>query len=175
MSTNAAAPGEPAGRPGGGWQSRPFLPDVLAGGVFVVLGLAFAIAGSQYDVGSALNMGSGYVPIALGSLLTILGVVIVVASFRGGDPTVLATERAPVPWRRAALLVGAILFFGFFVRGLGLGPSLLVTTFIAALAGHRTGPVKAALIATGLTAMCLVVFVALLQLRLPILGDWLGG
>ena len=81
----------------------------------------------------------------------------------------------PVPWQRMGLIVGAILFFGFTVGGLGLGPSLLVTTFLAALAGHGTRPGRAAVIAIGLTALCLVVFVGLLQLRLPILGDWLGG
>ena len=73
------------------------------------------------------------------------------------------------------LLLGAVMFFGFTVRGLGLGPTLLVTTFVSALAGHDTRVVRALLIAAGLTALCLVVFVALLQLRLPILGDWLGG
>ena len=50
-----------------------------------------------------------------------------------------------------------------------------MTTFIAAMAGHGTSPLKAALTAAGITALCLVVFVALLQLRLPLLGDWLGG
>jgi hypothetical protein len=147
----------------------------MAGGTFVVLGLAFAIGGSRYDVGTALRMGSGYVPIALGAILTLLGLIIVVASFRGVDPTVANADRGDIPWRRMGLLVGAILFFGFTVGGLGLGPSLLVTTFLAALAGHGTRPGRAAVIAIGLTALCLVVFVALLQLRLPILGDWLGG
>lgn len=174
MSTFPAAPGDSAGRLGGG-RSGPSLPDLLAGGTFVVLGLAFAIGGSRYDVGTALRMGSGYVPILLGSILAVLGLVIAVASFRGVDPTVAHTERGPVPWQRMGLLLAAILFFGFTVRGLGLGPSLFVTTFLSALAGHDTKPVRALLIAAGLTGLCLVVFVALLQLRLPILGDWLGG
>ena len=174
MNAPPAAPGETAGRIGGG-RSGPSLPDLMAGGTFVVLGLAFAIGGARYDVGSALSMGSGYVPLMLGGILTVLGVVIVVASFRGVDPTVANAERGPVPWQRMGLLVAAILFFGFTVRGLGLGPSLLVTTFVAALAGHGTKPARAAVIAIGLTALCLGVFVGLLQLRLPILGDWLGG
>lgn len=174
MSTYPAAPGDSAGRFGGG-RSGPSLPDLMAGGTFVVLGLAFAIGGSRYDVGTALRMGSGYVPIALGSILTVLGLVIVVASFRGVDPTVANADRGPVPWQRMGLLLGAVMFFGFTVRGLGLGPTLLVTTFVSALAGHDTRVVRALLIAAGLTALCLVVFVALLQLRLPILGDWLGG
>ena len=174
MSTYPAAPGDSAGRVGGG-RSGPSLPDLMAGGTFVVLGLAFAIGGSRYDVGTALRMGSGYVPIALGSILTVLGLVIVVASFRGVDPTVANADRGPVPWQRMGLLLGAVLFFGFTVRGLGLGPSLFVTVFVSALADHDTRLVRALLIAAGLTALCLVVFVALLQLRLPILGDWLGG
>ena len=173
MSTSPAAPGDDAGRLGG--RSGPSLPDLMACATFVVLGLAFAIGGSQYDVGTALRMGSGYVPIALGGILTVLGLVIVAASFRGVDPTVANADRGPVPWQRMGLLVGAILFFGFTVGGLGLGPSLLVTTFLAALAGHGTRPGRAIVIAIGLTALCLVVFVALLQLRLPILGDWFGG
>jgi hypothetical protein len=174
MSTTPEGSGDRAGRLGGE-RSGPSLPDLMAGATFVVLGLAFAIGGSQYDVGTALRMGSGYVPIALGGLLTVLGLVIVVASFRGVDPTVANADRGPIPWQRMALLVGAIMFFGFTVGGLGLGPSLLVTTFLAALAGHGTRPGRAAVIAIGLTALCLGVFVFALQLRLPILGDWLGG
>ncbi len=174
MSTVPAASGDSAGRLG---EERPgpSRPDLMAGATFVVLGLAFAIGGSRYDVGTALRMGSGYVPLLLGGILTVLGLIIVAASFRGVDPAVADAGRGPIPWQRMGLLLGSILFFGFTVGGLGLGPSLFVTTFLAALAGHGTKPVKALLIAAGLTALCLVVFVALLQLRLPILGDWLGG
>ena len=53
---------------GAGHRPAPFRPDLCAGAAFVVLGLAFAIGGSRYDVGSALRMGSGYVPLALGGL-----------------------------------------------------------------------------------------------------------
>jgi hypothetical protein len=148
---------------GVGHRPAPFRPDLLAGGTFIVLGLAFAIGGARYDVGSALRMGSGYVPLALGCILVLLGLIVVAMAFRGGDPAIRDVERAPVPWRRGGLLVAAILFFGFFVSGLGLGPTLFVTTFIAALT------------AAGITALCLVVFVVLLQLRLPVLGEWLGG
>ncbi|HYJ27492.1 MAG TPA: tripartite tricarboxylate transporter TctB family protein [Nocardioides sp.] len=160
---------------GAGHRPAPFRPDLLAGSTFILFGLAFAIGGSRYDVGSALRMGSGYVPLALGSLLVVLGLLIMVMAFRGGDPAIRDVVRPPVPWRRGGLLVAAILFFGFFVSGLGLGPTLFVTTFIAAMAGHGTSPLKAALTAAGITALCLVVFVALLQLRLPVLGEWLGG
>ena len=84
-------------------------------------------------------------------------------------------EPGPVPWLRGGLLVGAIMVFGLTVDGLGLGVSLFLTTFLAALAGHRNTVVKALVIAVGLTVLCLVVFVALLQLRLPVFGEWVGG
>ena len=164
-------------RAGSAGRTGPYVPDLLAGGVFVLLGLAFAIGGSRYDVGSALRMGSGYVPLLLGGILTLLGVLIAAQAFIGGDEEarkLADEERGPVPWSRAALLVAGVVFFGATVRGLGLAPSLLVTTFLAALAGHGTGVVRALVIATGLTVLCLLVFVTLLQLRLPLLGPWLG-
>ena len=173
MSAHPAAPGSSAGRLGG--RSGPSLPDLLAGTTFVILGLAFAIGGSRYDVGTALRMGSGYVPLALGSILTVLGLVIVVASFRGVDPTVANADRGPIPWQRMGLLLASVMIFGLLVPGLGLGPTVLVTTFVAALAGHDTKPVRALVIAIGLTAVCLGIFIGLLQLKVPILGEWLGG
>lgn len=143
-----------------------------------MLGLAFSIGGARYDVGSALRMGPGYVPLLLGGILTVLGLVIVALGFLGGDEQARALadqERRPIPWVPAALLLAGVLFFGATVRGLGLAPALFVTTFLAALAGHRTGVVRALVTAAGLTVLCLVVFVSLLQLRLPLLGSWLGG
>ena len=156
---------------------RLAVPDLLAGGTFIALGVAFALGGSRYEMGSALKMGPGYVPVALGGILTVLGVVIAVQAFRGGDPHVRETEdeRGPVPWVRGGMLVAAVVFFGAAVRGLGLAPTLFVTTFIAALAGHRNGPLRALIIAGCLTALSLGIFVGLLQLRLPLFGDWLGG
>jgi len=156
---------------------RPAIPDLLAGGTFIALGLAFALGGSRYEMGSALKMGPGYVPVVLGGILTVLGAVIAVQAFRGGDPHVRETkdERGPVPWVRGGMLVAAIVFFGATIEGLGLAPTLFVTTFVAALAGHRVGPLKALAISVGLTALSVGIFVGLLQLRLPLFGDWLGG
>jgi hypothetical protein len=71
--------------------------------------------------------------------------------------------------------VASIVFFGATVRGLGLAPTLFVTALLAALAGRRPGVVRALVTAAALTVLCLLVFVGLLQLRLPLLGPWLGG
>ncbi len=157
--------------------------DLLAGATFVALGAAFAVGGARYEIGSAFRMGPGYVPLVLGGLLVALGLAIVgagvLARLRPGSAVTemeaLHEEPGPIPWVRGGLLVAAIVLFGLTVRGLGLAGALFLTTFLAALAGHRNGVVRSAVIAAGLTVLCLVVFVALLQLRLPVVGTWLGG
>ena len=151
---------------------------------------AFAVGASRYELGTALNMGPGYLPLVLGLVLVTLGLVIVgqgvtvrVRAMRAADPaapadlasgsaatdrqaagsaatdqpaaaspaagTAVAVEppeptRGPVPWLRGALLVAAVLVFGLTVQGAGLVPALFLTSFLAALAGYRTGPIRAA-------------------------------
>ncbi len=144
--------------------------DVFAGAIFIAFGLAFAIASSGYSRGTALRMGPGYFPLALGGLFVLLGVLTVVKGFVAPDEG----EVGRVPWRSVALLVAAIVFFGFAVRGLGLLPTLFLTAFLAALAGFSVGVVKAAVTAVGLTVLCYLIFVLALQLRLPLLGTWIG-
>jgi hypothetical protein len=196
--------------------------SLLAGGVFVVVGVAFAVAATRYELGSALRMGPGYLPLVLGAVLTGLGLIIVgqglaarIRASRGSDstlgpavvrpgpeaaaapdpesgtstavasdaesPVAIAPretapnpepERGRVPWARAGLLAAAILTFGLTVEGAGVVAALFLTAFLAGLAGRGTGPVRAALIAVGLTVLCVLVFVVGLQLRLPLLGTW---
>jgi len=143
--------------------------DLLAGGIFVAFGLAFAGLSLTYEVGSPLNMGPGYFPLVLGGILALLGISTMVKGLLAGQGEAIGT----VPWKAAGLLVVAIIFFGVTVRGLGLIPSLFVTTLLSAFAGHGTRVIPAVLIATGLTVMCVVIFVVALQLRLPLIGSWI--
>ena len=89
--------------------------DLLAGGTFVGFGLAFAITSSTYEVGTALRMGPGYFPLVLGSLLVVLGILIAVKGFVAAD----SDDIGPIPWKALALLVAALLFFGFTIQGWG--------------------------------------------------------
>ncbi len=145
--------------------------DLLAGAVFVVFGLGFAVTSSTYEVGSPLRMGPGFFPLVLGGLLVVLGILVAVKGFVAGE----GGDLGPVPWKAAALLVAAVLFFGFTVRGLGLVPALLVTVFLSAMAGRRARLIPALVIAASLTALSVLIFVIVLQLRLPYFGPWLQG
>ena len=143
--------------------------DLLAGGIFVAFGLAFAGMSLTYEVGTPVRMGPGYFPLLLGGILALLGLLVMVKGFVAGQGEAIGA----VPWKAAGLLVVAIIFFGVTVRGLGLVPSLFATALLAAFAGHSTRVLPALVIAAGLTVMCVLIFVMALQLRLPLIGPWI--
>lgn len=176
VSTPAAA-GAPDGD--GSSTARPgiALDDVVAGALFVVMGLAFAIGALGYELGTAVRMGPGYVPLVLGGALTLLGAALVFTGLVRRDRPEDETADAPgdVPWRAIVLILAAVLIFGAGIEPLGIVPILLITTFVAAIADRRTSLRDAALITIGLTTLCVLVFVVLLQLRLPLLGPWIDG
>ena len=145
--------------------------DILSGLIFVAFGLAFAATSLTYELGTPLRMGPGYFPLVLGGILVFLGLLIMGKGLMSGSG---AEERlGSVPWRGLVLIVVAVLFFGLTVRGLGLVPTTVVTALLTALASYRTGILAAVAIAAGLTALCVLVFVLALQLRLPLVGPWL--
>ncbi|MGH3335186.1 MAG: tripartite tricarboxylate transporter TctB family protein, partial [Nocardioides sp.] len=102
--------------------------DLCAGGTFIALGGGFAIGALQYDLGTAFQMGPGYVPLTLGCVLAGLGALIFghgVLVARGHRIVELETldpdeEQGPVPWRRGGLLVAAVVVFGLTIDGLGI-------------------------------------------------------
>lgn len=152
--------------------------DFFSGAIFVAFGVAFAAASSQYTVGTLLRMGPGYFPRLLGIILAVMGLAIVaLAALRFVRPRAddQVPEDQPVPWMRGSLLLVAVLLFGFSISGAGLLPTVLITTFIAALAGQGTTPARAAVIAAGITLLCMVIFVFLLRLTVPLFGPWVGG
>lgn len=143
--------------------------DVIAGLIFVAFGLGFAGLASAYEIGTPVQMGPGYFPIVLGGILAMLGGVIVAKGFldREGPPI------GAIPWRAIVLIVGAVVIFGFTVRGLGLVPATFIAALMSALASRRTTVVRVALVSVGLTVICVLVFVVALSLRLPLVGPWL--
>ena len=143
--------------------------DLAAGLIFIAFGLAFAGTAYTYDLGSALRMGPGYFPLVLGGLLTLLGAGVIVEG-------IVKSEDVPlggVPWRGLVLLTAALIVFGYGVRRAGLAPALFAAVFLAALASAKTGIVRAAIMAAGLTIFCILIFVKALGLAVPLIGPWL--
>lgn len=150
-------------------QVRRALKDILAGAVFIALGLAFAAGSLAYEIGTPLRMGPGYVPLVLGLILVGMGILVIAKGFIAGE----GGDIGVVDWRAVVMITAALLFFGITVRGLGVVGALLGCSLIAALARSATSVREALVIAVGLTALSVVIFIFALQLRLPLIGSWI--
>jgi hypothetical protein len=73
--------------------------DLTAGGIFMAVGLAFAVASSRYELGSPLQMGPGYYPLVLGVLLVALGAGVAVEGLfrRRGSRHAPVRDTDPAP------------------------------------------------------------------------------
>jgi hypothetical protein len=151
-------------------ERRRSLPDVLAGGIFVLVGGAFVVGALSYELGTPLRMGPGYFPLVVGAIVAVLGLAIVLKGLIAGE----VLSFGVVPWRAVAVIVLALLFFGFFVRRLGFVPTTAVTALLTTLASPRVRPLPAVAVAAGLTVASTLIFVVGLQLRIPLWGPWLG-
>jgi hypothetical protein len=145
-------------------------PDVLAGGIFVLIGGAFAVGSLGYELGTPLRMGPGAFPLLVGATVAALGLGIAVKGLVAGE----VISFGPIPWRAVGVIVLAVLFFGFTVRGLGFVPTCAVTALLTTLASTRVRPLTAVAVAAGLTLASTLIFVVGLQLRIPLMGPWLG-
>jgi hypothetical protein len=145
------------------------LRDLVAGLIFVGFGLAFALTALTYNLGTPLRMGPGYFPLLLGGALVLLGGAIVAEGLLRSDGIAIGR----VPWRALALLSLSILFFGFSVRRLGLAPALFGSVLLAAFSSARTSVLAALLMAVGLSAFCIFIFIELLGMPVALIGPWL--
>jgi hypothetical protein len=152
-------------------ERRRSFPDVLAGGIFVVIGGAFVVGSLGYELGTPLRMGPGYFPLLVGAIVAGLGLAIVLKGLIAGEVIAFGA----VPWRAVVAIVLALLFFGFTVEGLGFVPASAVTALLTTLASSRVRPLRAVLVAAGLTVASTLIFVVGLQLRIPLWGPWLGA
>jgi hypothetical protein len=150
-------------------ERRRSLPDVLAGGIFVLIGGAFVVGSLGYELGTPLRMGPGAFPLLVGATMAALGLAIVIKGLIAGE----VLSFGPIPWRAIAAIVLAVVFFGLTVRRLGFVPASAVTALLTTLASPRIRLLTAVAVAAGLTVAATLIFVVGLQLRIPLLGPWL--
>ncbi|MEO3792929.1 tripartite tricarboxylate transporter TctB family protein [Nonomuraea sp. B10E15] len=151
-------------------ERRRSFPDVLAGGIFILIGGAFVVGSLGYELGTPLRMGPGAFPLLVGVLVAALGLAIVIKGLIAGEAIVFGR----IPWRAVAAITLALVFFGFTVRGLGFVPASAVTALLTTLASSRVRLLTAVAVSAGLTLAGTLIFVVGLQLRLPLWGPWLG-
>lgn len=138
--------------------------NFASGLLYLGVGLAFAVAATNYRMGDAARMGPGYFPFALGLLLACIGAVVLAGSLRPGTPP----EHLPqFHFKTLAWILGSVVLFGMLLVPLGLVGSLVVLVFVSSMASHEFGWRGALLNALLLLAVCAGAFVYGLGLQLP--------
>lgn len=154
-----------------------FNKDYYGGALMVLVGVAAAVAGVDYRVGTLARMGPGFFPVALGSLLALVGLAIA-ASARNPKPAAEAAVSHGHPGGMPDIRGGICIVLGilaFLLLGVygGLLPATFAIVFISALGDRDNTLLEAGLLSLAMSAIAVVVFWWALQLQLP-LFQW-GG
>ncbi|MBX9827544.1 MAG: tripartite tricarboxylate transporter TctB family protein [Xanthobacteraceae bacterium] len=143
--------------------------DVLSGLLFIAVAALGLWISRDYPVGTALRMGTGYVPRLLCWMLMGLGAIVLVQGLREKAPPV----RPSVAGLRATLAVTlAIVAFALSIERLGLVLAIVLLTGIGALATRALRPLETAIAALVLIALSWGIFIAGLGLTIPVWPDW---
>src|SRR5436309_14407221 len=96
------------------------------------IGAVAIVIARAYPLGTALRMGPGYFPTALGAILVLFGIYIMAMGLR-------RHERIPGGWspRALILLPLSMVLFGVLVEHAGFIPAMVVLVFGSAAAGRE--------------------------------------
>ena len=138
--------------------------DFWAGLMFAAFGGGMAtIAVLNYQMGSAVRMGPAYFPVVLGSILAILGLILLARS------VALKGEKVPTfHFRPLLFILVACLAFAYTLKPLGLTGATLLLVFISAFGGHEFNWKEVAILYVVLIVFSVLVFVKGLTLPFPI-------
>jgi hypothetical protein len=143
--------------------------DVLAGLLLMAIAVFGLWTSHDYAVGTALRMGTGYVPRLLCWILLGLGALILAQGLRVRSMPI----RPSAAGLRAMLSVAAALVaFGLGIERLGLVACITLLVGIAALASRDLRPLEAAVAALALIVLSWAIFIFGLGLTLPVWPDW---
>jgi putative tricarboxylic transport membrane protein len=161
------APTAPSGFP---WQAFT-RKDVLSGLLFAGVALAGLWLSRDYPIGTALRMGTGYVPRLLCWVLLGLGTVVLVQGLREAQPARLASDEASA-WRAVVFVTASLVIFGLSIERLGLVVSILLLIGVGAVAARGLRPLETFLAAVVLIVLSWAIFILGLGLTIPVWPDW---
>ncbi len=142
--------------------------DFWAGLLFIVTGVLFMVLSRQYQLGTAAKMGPGYFPTILGGLMALLGLLVMLPSFKG--PKVSVNR---IDLRMILMILAAVAVFALTLPKLGMIVAVFLLILIASMASHEFS-LKATLIsAVVLLVFSWLVFVKGLELQFPFLPPFL--
>lgn len=140
--------------------------DIVAGLALTLMGVAAALyAFSEYKMGSFSRMGPGMMPVSLGLILAVFGLLIAFPALSRRGSAIHLKLRPMI------VMSISILSFALMIETLGIVPAVFFTTVIATFSETRVPLVWALVLGAGMTLLTWSVFI--LGLGLPISSfDW---
>ena len=146
--------------------------DVLAGLLFIAVAVFGLWLSRDYPVGTALRMGTGYVPRLLCWLLFGLGVVVLVQGLREAqDPRALSSGDVSA-LRPLVFVTASLVIFGVSIERLGLVISILLLIGVGAVAARGLRPLETLAAALVLILLSWGIFILGLGLTIPVWPEW---
>jgi hypothetical protein len=144
--------------------------DFWSGVMFIAFAAIALLAARGYSLGAAGKMGPGYFPVMLGSVLAVIGLILVARSFVIGGDVITRVQIMPL-----AIIAAAVILFGVLLQPLGLVLSLALVTIVSAFASRESKPLEVAALTGVMVAFAVGVFVYALRLPLPVWPAMMGG
>lgn len=141
--------------------------DFGAGVLFLCLGIGAFLMAQDYSIGTSRQMGPGYFPAALGSILSFLGLMQIALAFGGARQGFGGIALRPL-----LMILLAAASFGLLLRPAGLIVAILVAVMLASFAGKESKWWQSLILGAALAAGSALVFVHYLGQPLPLLGYW---
>ncbi|MFC4173828.1 tripartite tricarboxylate transporter TctB family protein [Microvirga sp. GCM10011540] len=148
-----------------GARSQVDRSDLLSGVFFIFVGVLGLVVSRDYDVGTATNMGEGYVPRMICWILIGIGGIIAGRSFLRSA----TTEVEPLVWRPIICVLASVISFALSVEKLGLLIAIPLMIGIGSLAGQGLRWTETFLIMIGLCLGTIAIFSWGLGLTIPVL------
>jgi hypothetical protein len=143
--------------------------DYYAGALMLMLGVGAAVTGSGYKFGNLARMGPGFMPVVLGVVLALLGILIAGTALGSSEPDDSKFLPDNPQWFGWLCIVGGPVLFIILGQFGGMIPAVFACVFVCAL-GDKTATYKSSLIlATGVTVFGVLLFHYLLSIPFPLL------
>ena len=146
--------------------------DVLAGLLFVAVALIGLYVSRDYPIGTAVRMGTGYVPRLLCWLLLGLGAWVLVQGFFETQSERAASLSATAAWRPLVFVTASLVIFGLSIERLGLVLSILLLIIVGAAGARGLRPFETVAAAVVLIFLSWGIFILGLGLAIPLWPDW---
>jgi len=144
--------------------------DFWSGVLFILLGGGACVIALSYAMGTAGRMGPGYFPRVLGLMLSALGAILILRSFR------LAGAPLSFPTMKPLLIVSAaVVAFGLTVNWLGLVGATFVLVIVSGMASHEFSWKESVIASIALAIFVVIAFRYGLKLQLPTWPPMLAG